>query len=82
MNPLWVRWKDASHVSGWRVLKDVRHDRKVGQNIICESLGFEIKRTKKFLVLAQSANNYGDISDLLIIPIDMIEHERELQPCH
>lgn len=80
MRRLWVRWNDASHSGGWHVLKDARRDKHIGQNIVCESLGFEIKRTKKYLVIAQSANDCGDISDLLIIPIRMIECERELTP--
>ncbi len=78
LRPIYVRWQDASHTAGWHELKRARKD-KVGPDIVCESLGFEIKRTKKYLVIAQSANDCGDISDLLIIPTNMIQEERRLK---
>lgn len=73
---LLVHWHDAvSAHSGWKSEEDVKKQ----EPAIVRSVGWEMKRTKRFLTIAASLVD-GDCDGDVTIPLGMIFREQEITP--
>lgn len=73
---LLIHWHDAvSDDSGWKAISEVEKQ----QPAVVRSVGWEIRRTKRYVTLAASIVD-EDCDGDITIPAGMIIREVELQP--
>lgn len=71
-----VSWVDSAVSGGWRSLEEFRGAAQLAQ---CVTVGLLIKKTKKLVVVAQSAAKDGDVADAIAIPISCVRSIRYLK---
>lgn len=64
-----VRWRDAHHIApgGWINLDDIR------PGVLVSSVGIQVRRTKRWLVLAESVDDQGNATGVFAIPRAVID---------
>lgn len=78
-----VTWRDAVHSFGWQDNEEPEFDEDT-----CKSVGWLLKRDKKFVTLAQTVGMDNANAQLIQIPSGMIEKVEELdlriqdEPCN
>lgn len=79
MQPIAVVWEDITGDGSWIALEDAAQLNPV----VCVSVGYLVKKTKKKLVLAQTSGEHSAVNGRLSIPIGAIvaQGRVKLPPC-
>lgn len=62
-----VLWADIHSSGGWAPAERAKADASA-DGLLCRSVGYQLDSTPDTVVLAMSANSFGNVSDVMVIP--------------
>jgi hypothetical protein len=75
--PVEIIWNDAYSKNGWKCDQDIREMAQRG--IVCKSVGYLVRESKKYMVLAHGLSEDNNFQDLFSIPKGCIRSVRKIK---
>ena len=76
LRPVFVEWEDATGLSGWQKIDVVKEMAKEG--CPCETVGFLLEKTEKYVLLAMCVSESGP-GEVYRIPAHVIKRVKNLK---